>query len=162
MSETLEVPSLRARRLQAFGGVSEGFVMSSVTSAKNAQRERWAAALLHPAVSKAIALLQAEPGRAWTVKSLAKAVAVSRSVLARRFVEATGSSPLRFLARQRMSWAAHLLESTDWPLAEVGAAVGYESEFAFGKAFRRARGVAPGVYRRAQRSFAAKPLCLAA
>jgi transcriptional regulator GlxA family with amidase domain len=135
--------------------------MDTVKLAPKASRERLVLALQHPAVSKAIALLQAEPGRAWTVAKLAKAVAMSRPVLAKRFVEATGVSPLRFLTNLRMSLAEHLLEHSQAPLSQIGAAVGYESEFAFGKAFRRERGVAPGTFRKSLH-FGSRPLCRAA
>ena len=87
--------------------------------------------------------------------SLAAAVGLSRSALARRFAALVGEPPLAYLTRWRMTLAADLLRGEDRRLAEVAAAVGYESEFAFAKAFKRVRGVSPGRYRRRPAAFAA-------
>lgn len=109
-------------------------------------------------VRRALSLLAAEPAQRWTVASLAKSVGVSRPVLARRFVESTGVSPLRSLTRLRMVRAAELLEESDAGLAEIASRVGYDSEFAFSRAFRRHHGLPPGAFRRAQRTPAAATL----
>jgi transcriptional regulator GlxA family with amidase domain len=102
-------------------------------------------------VRRALSLLGSEPARRWTVASLAKSVGVSRPVLARRFVESTGVSPLRSLTRLRMELAAELLGASDAGLAEIGSQVGYDSEFAFSRAFRRHHGTPPGAFRRSHR-----------
>jgi transcriptional regulator GlxA family with amidase domain len=99
-------------------------------------------------ILKAIALMQAEPGKRWTVERLARAVGLSRAAFARRFEGASGLTPLRYLTRHRMLLAAQLLQDCDTSLAEVAARVGYESEFAFSRAFKRHHGLPPGVFRR--------------
>jgi AraC-like DNA-binding protein len=99
-------------------------------------------------VHRAVDLMLGAVDVPWTVARLARQVGLSRAAFARRFVAATGSSPRRFLAGVRMRRAAELLRATDWGLARVGAAVGYDSEFAFNRAFKRAHGIAPGAYRR--------------
>ncbi|MEO5738897.1 MAG: helix-turn-helix transcriptional regulator [Variovorax sp.] len=73
---------------------------------------------------------------------------MSRSGFALRFKEKVGQSPLEYLTRWRMFRAGHLLRHTDKPLVEVAGSVGYESEAAFNKAFKRSSGAAPGAYRR--------------
>jgi AraC-like DNA-binding protein len=102
-------------------------------------------------VRRALAHLKSEPARRWTVELLAKSVGVSRPVLARRFVESTGLSPLRSLTRLRMVLAAELLGVSDAGLAEIASRVGYDSEFAFSRAFRRHHGSPPGAFRREHR-----------
>ncbi|HEU4405667.1 MAG TPA: AraC family transcriptional regulator [Polyangiaceae bacterium] len=99
-------------------------------------------------VRKAIDLMLGALDARWTVTQLARKVGLSRAAFARRFVASEGVSPLRYLSHARMRRAAELLRATDWGLARVGAAVGYESEFAFNRAFKRAHHVAPGAYRR--------------
>lgn len=109
-------------------------------------------------VRRAVALLRAEPAKRWTVELLARAVGVSRPVLARRFVESTGVSPLRSLTRLRMELAADLLLVSEGGLAELASQVGYDSEFAFSRAFRRHHGMPPGAFRRERRVHASATL----
>src|SRR5690606_19465580 len=112
------------------------------------QTARLRGAPLHDTVvARALALLQKDLGRRWSVDELGAAVGLSRAALARRFVAALGEPPLRLQARLRLERAALLLERTDASLAEVASQVGYESEFAFSRAFRRRYGVAPGAHR---------------
>src|SRR5690606_7003562 len=82
-----------------------------------------------PYVSKALALMRAEPATRFTVTSLARRVGLSRAAFARRFVESTGEPPLRRLTALRMERAAELLVESDECLAAIAARVGYESEF---------------------------------
>lgn len=103
-------------------------------------------------VTKAIELMRADLARRWTVAALARAVAVSRPVLARRFVQETGLSPLRYLTKLRMDRAAALLVGSSATLAEVSLLVGYDSEFAFSRAFRRRYRRPPGLFRREERA----------
>jgi AraC-like DNA-binding protein len=98
-------------------------------------------------VDRALALLKRDLRHRWTVSELARAVGVSRPVLARRFHE-RGASPIAVLARLRLERAAELARDTDRSLAEIADAVGYESEFAFNRAFKRHHGVSPGRFRR--------------
>ena len=108
----------------------------------------WAAALSDPAVAAALRAVHDDPARAWSLSELAARAAVSRATLARRFDATIGEPPLSYLARWRMLLAARLLRDTSDPLAVVARAVGYGSEFAFAKAFKRHHGTAPGAYRR--------------
>ena len=113
-------------------------------------------------IACALARLQAEPAKRWTVERLARAVGLSRAAFARRFAAVSGRSPQRFLTELRLSLAKSLLESTDDSLAELAARVGYMSEFAFSRAFKRQHGLAPGAFRRSRRSGHFSPVSLAA
>ncbi|MGW5108169.1 AraC family transcriptional regulator [Nocardia sp. NPDC004123] len=108
----------------------------------------WAGAFGDPAVSDALRAIHAAPERSWTVPELSAVAGVSRATLARRFLATVGEPPLSYLTRWRMLTAARLLRETDTPLAGVARKVGYQSEFAFAKAFKRQYGSAPGQYRR--------------
>jgi transcriptional regulator GlxA family with amidase domain len=103
---------------------------------------------LDPYVARALAAMKAEPARPWTVASLARVAGLSRAPFARRFREATGTSPLRWLSEHRLALAEERLVETDLGLAAIAVEIGYASEFAFSKAFKRKVGVAPGVFRR--------------
>lgn len=96
------------------------------------------------------AVLQA-PEKPWTVESLGDASAMSRATYARHFRERAGMSVGAFIAQIRMMHACALLQDTQRGQAEIGQAVGYQSEAAFGKAFRAVLGTTPGRWRRAQR-----------
>jgi len=111
------------------------------------------------AVRRAVELMQLDVKRRWTVSSLAKAVGLSRAAFARRFAAALGASPIAHLTELRLAVAARLLRDGDASLAEVATRVGYESEFAFSRAFKRAYGLPPATFRRAP-SFVA-PRCFA-
>lgn len=98
-------------------------------------------------IERALELLNADLPRRWTVELLARAVGLSRPVFARQFLHVLGLSPMRYLTRRRLQVAAALLLGSDAALAEVAARVGYRSEFAFSRAFRKQFQVPPGVYR---------------
>ncbi|MFF2080155.1 AraC family transcriptional regulator [Kitasatospora sp. NPDC058162] len=108
----------------------------------------WAAALNDPAVTAALHAIHRDPAAPWTVAGLAAEAGLSRAHFARRFATLIGQPPLGYLTWWRMTTAARLLRTTDAPLRSIAAQVGYSSEFAFGNAFKRANGTAPGVYRR--------------
>jgi AraC-like DNA-binding protein len=110
----------------------------------------WIAALHDRVLAPAMAALHAAPERKWTVAELASAAAVSRSVLDQRFREILGRSPIRYLTEWRMHLADDLLRTTDLGVAAVSRRVGYESEEAFSRAFRRSHGSSPGAWRAAQ------------
>lgn len=112
-------------------------------------RAGWGTALTDPAVGPALEAVHAEPGRAWTVEELGARGGLSRSAFARRFTTLAGMPPLTYLTWWRMTAAGRLLLSGDAPLSAVAQQVGYVSEFAFAKAFKREYGIAPGRYRRA-------------
>jgi AraC-like DNA-binding protein len=98
-------------------------------------------------VEKALELLNVDISKRWTVELLARAVGLSRPALARQFVRTVGLSPMRYLTQRRMQIAASLLLASDAALAEVAGRVGYQSEFAFNRAFRRHHRVPPGIFR---------------
>lgn len=105
------------------------------------------AAPLHAKVHRACALLHGDLSRPWTVEELARSVGLSRAALASRFTEVLGESPMRYLTRCRLEWAAAELHRSDASLAEIAWEAGYRSEFAFGRAFKRHHGMPPGLYR---------------
>ncbi|MEO3754341.1 AraC family transcriptional regulator [Streptomyces sp. B6B3] len=108
----------------------------------------WASALRDPAVAAALHAVHRDPAHPWTVASLGAAAGLSRSPFARRFTALVGQPPLAYLTWWRMTVAARLLREDDRPLHRVAERVGYTSEYAFAKAFRRAHGTSPGRYRR--------------
>ncbi|MBL1077454.1 AraC family transcriptional regulator [Nocardia sp. 2] len=108
----------------------------------------WAGAFTDPAVAAALRVIHDDPAHAWTVPELGAVAGVSRATLARRFTATVGEPPLSYLTRWRLLTAARLLRESDTPLAGVARKVGYQSEFAFAKAFKREYGSAPGQYRR--------------
>jgi AraC-like DNA-binding protein len=112
------------------------------------QRTGWLAGLRDPLVGASIAKLHEDPARAWTVASLAQSVNASRTVLADRFAALIGKPPMQYLTQWRMALAAHLLRSTRLSLTRVVEQVGYQSEAAFSRAFKREYGGPPGLWRR--------------
>ena len=107
----------------------------------------WFGGLRDPQVGRALALIHGSPGRRWTIASLGAAVGLSRAAFARRFGAMVGEAPMSYLARWRMTLAARALREREDPLAAIARRVGYDSEFAFAKAFKRLHGEAPGRYR---------------
>ncbi|WP_030661355.1 AraC family transcriptional regulator [Streptomyces cellulosae] len=114
-------------------------------------------ALRDPVVSTAMAMIDAEPGRAWTATELARATGVSRATLARRFPAVLGETPAAYLTRRRLDLSARRLRDSDVPLEQIAQDVGYTSVYAFSRAFSRERGVPPGRFRTASRTAAAHP-----
>jgi AraC-like DNA-binding protein len=108
----------------------------------------WLAGLNDPYVGKALRLLHANPMRNWTVEELSREAAISRSVLAERFTELVGEAPIRYLASWRMQLAKQMLREGTHSLQEVATRVGYESEAAFNRAFKRATGSPPATWRK--------------
>ena len=111
----------------------------------------WLSALGDPQIGAALSLIHENPGGAWTVQSLAASAGMSRSAFASRFNRLVGEPPLHYLTRWRMQKAQRLLRDGRVPLSDVATRVGYDSEAAFSKAFKRAVGAAPGAYRRRAR-----------
>ncbi len=107
----------------------------------------WLAGLRDPVVGQALAALHGEASEPWTVEGLARQVGVSRSVLAERFTEMVGQPPMQYLALWRMQLASHLL-AEGGHVAAVAGAVGYESEAAFSRAFKKLVGQSPATWRR--------------
>ncbi|MCX6609624.1 MAG: AraC family transcriptional regulator [Acidobacteria bacterium] len=115
---------------------------------KTCSQNRWMAGLGDPALSAALQQMHSEPGRAWTVETLAQAAGLSRAVFAKRFSEAFGEPPLGYLTAWRMRLAAKMFAEAKVSVVEAATNLGYDSEFAFSRAFKRVLGVAPSVYRR--------------
>ena len=108
----------------------------------------WLAGLRDPVVGQALAALHGEAREPWTVERLARLVGLSRSVLAERFTALVGQPPMQYLAMWRMQLASRLL-SDGGQVAGVADAVGYESEAAFSRAFKKLIGQAPATWRKA-------------
>lgn len=123
----------------------------------NARLGGWLAALQDPIVGPAIAALHAEPARDWTVAELAKQVATSKSVLDDRFRQLVGRPPIRYLTDWRLQLAGNLLTTTELGVGEIGAQVGYRSEEAFSRAFKRGMGESPTRWRDRSHAISAPP-----
>lgn len=108
----------------------------------------WLAGLRDPVVGAALACIHDSPAEAWTVARLAREVSVSRTVLAGRFTEIVGMPPMQYLAQWRLHLASDLLSHTGAKVSAVGSQVGYGSEAAFSRAFKRATGTAPAEWRK--------------
>lgn len=117
-----------------------------------AEQPGWLAALADPCVGRVLRLLHGDPARAWTLRSLGREGGFSRSVLVERFTAALGVPPMAYLLKWRMQIAASLLADGTEGLARVSTAVGYGSEEAFSRAFKRCTGRSPGDWRRAAKS----------
>lgn len=108
----------------------------------------WLAGLHDPLVARTLALLHGGPARRWTLSQLATEVGTSRSVLAERFAHFVGRPPMQYLSQWRMQLATRLLaEPRARKVAAVAEAVGYESEAAFSRAFKKRVGVSPAAWR---------------
>jgi AraC-like DNA-binding protein len=104
--------------------------------------------LLHDrGIAPAVRAIHEHPEQAWSIGELAGLCAMSRSAFAARFRRLTGDSPIRYVTRCRLTRAARQLRTSGVGLAEVARLAGYESEFSFSRAFKRAFGVAPRAYR---------------
>ena len=125
------------------------FVEAVRRYAESLPREQtgWLAGLRDPHVSRAMALLHREIARRWTVDDLGREVGLSRSALADRFVHLIGVPPMQYLARWRMQVATQKLRNTSASLAQIAEDVGYESEAAFSRGFKKVFGMAPGTWR---------------
>jgi AraC-like DNA-binding protein len=115
------------------------------------QTTGWLAGARDPVVGKSLALLHKRPEHPWTIAELATAVGVSRSALIARFTRYLSDPPMAYLTGWRLRLGAQALTSSSKGVADVAAAVGYESEAAFNRAFKRAFGVPPAQYRRQTR-----------
>ncbi|MEZ4362987.1 MAG: AraC family transcriptional regulator [Kofleriaceae bacterium] len=112
---------------------------------------RWLEALRDPGLARCLARIHAEPAARWSLANLSELAGMSRAVFARRFAQVVGVSPLAYVTARRLDLAARLLRESEQSLGEIAQAVGYESEFAFSRAFKRSRELAPGRYRATHR-----------
>jgi len=117
----------------------------------------WLAGLRDDYVGRALALLHAEPTRAWSVDELARTVALSRSALADRFTTLVGESPMQYLTRWRLALAAQALRSGREAITRIAERAGYESEASFSRAFKREFGVPPAGWRNQAAGTTANP-----
>jgi AraC-like DNA-binding protein len=111
------------------------------------EQSGWIGALTEPVLARALTAMHHELERDWSVETLARASGTSRATLARRFGEQIGEAPLAYLTRLRLEEAARKLARGEDNLSAIAQAVGYSSEFAFNRAFRRMFGEPPGRYR---------------
>jgi AraC-like DNA-binding protein len=110
----------------------------------------WLAALRDRYVGRALALMHEQPAQRWTLEALGRDVGLSRSALHERFANLIGMPPMQYLAQWRMQAASRLLLETRSSMATIAVEVGYESEAAFARAFKRAVGKPPAAWRRAR------------
>jgi transcriptional regulator GlxA family with amidase domain len=108
----------------------------------------WLAGVRDPQVGAALRLMHGRPADPWTPDRLARDVGMSRSSFADRFAAYVGIPPMQYLGRWRLQLAARMLETRTVSVGQAAAAVGYQSEAAFNRAFKRVLGQAPGVWRR--------------
>jgi AraC-like DNA-binding protein len=113
-----------------------------------AEQRGWLGGLRDPVVGRALALLHERPAHGWTLEELAQGAGASRSVLAERFTHFVEDPPMQYLTRWRMQIAARLLAEGTRKVAAVAREVGYDSEAAFSRAFKKAAGVPPARWRR--------------
>lgn len=111
------------------------------------QQTGWLAGARDPEVGKALAMMHRYPARPWTLADLAREAGTSRSVLAERFHHYLGEAPISYLTRWRLQLGAQMLRSTSHSVAQIASAVGYESEPAFNRAFKREYGLPPARFR---------------
>lgn len=118
----------------------------------------WLYALADPQMSAAISSMHEDPARRWTVEELAARAGMSRSIFAAKFKETVGDSPMEYLTRWRMLLAEERLTSTSDPISGIARSLGYESQSAFTKAFKRTMGRAPRQRNRIPASSQHEPL----
>jgi len=122
-------------------------VLRAHLAAEPSGHRGWLVALRDPVLAPALVLMHANPGHRWSVGGLATSTAVSRSVLDHRFRQVLGQSPIRYLTQWRMHLAENLLGTSDLAVYDVAHRVGYRSEEAFSRAFKRERGESPAHWR---------------
>ena len=157
LQSTLRFLNTEARELRAGGEtvitrLADILVIQAIRSwiATDPQAQTgWLGALRDKQIGRAIALIHRDPARDWTVASLAAAVGMSRSAFAAHFTELVGEPVMHYLSRWKMHAALTWLKESDAPLSQLASKLGYESEAAFSRAFKRLMGVSPGAARRA-------------
>ena len=155
MSGVLRLMAAEARELRPGGEavitrLGDILVIQAIRSwieTDPAARTGWLGALRDPQIGSAIALIHREPARAWTLASLADEVAMSRSAFAARFSQLVGEPAMAYLARWRMHLALDTLTEQRATVAELANQLGYRSEAAFARAFKRIIGAPPGAIR---------------
>lgn len=140
LSDILFIQAVR----EYFNGLAAGDTSAGIGA--------WVRALKDPQIGAAIAFLHQQPEDDWQVGSLASKVGMSRSSFSARFHELVGEPPLKYLAKWRTLKAAWLLRTSEATLSEIASRVGYDSEIALNRVFKRFMGLAPGAYRRQKRN----------
>lgn len=158
-SSVNEVSGSDAGRGLVLAKLSEVLLLETVRRYINAlppDQVGWLAGVRDPVIGQALALLHKEPAHPWTISDLARRVGLSRTRLAERFRNFLGESPMAYLAKWRLKVGAEILESTDDSVAEVASAVGYASESAFNRAFKREFDCPPAQFRRKHKASSAQ------
>jgi len=122
-------------------------VIRRYVATHGAHETGWLAGLRDPAVGRALALLHERPAEPWTLDVLAERIGLSRSVVAERFTRLVGYPPMQYLTCWRMQLAARQLSDGGKKIAAIGRDVGYESEAAFSRTFKRVAGMSPAAWR---------------
>ena len=156
MQSTLRLMAAEARELRPGGEavitrLADILVIQAIRSwieHDPAAQTGWLGALQDDQIGRAITLIHRDPSRAWTLASLAEEVAMSRSAFAARFTALVGEPAMQYLARWRMHLAVSSLKEEDSGLGVLASRLGYQSEAAFSRAFKRFIGVSPGAIRR--------------
>ena len=157
MQSTLRLIAAEGRELRPGGEavitrLSDILVIQAIRSwiaGDPAGQTGWLGALQDPRIGRAMSLVHRDPAQPWSVASLARETAMSRSAFAARFTELVGEPVMQYVTRWRMQVALDWLQHDDTAVAELAARLGYESEAAFSRAFKRTVGMSPGAARRA-------------
>jgi AraC-like DNA-binding protein len=156
MQTTLRLMATEARTLKPGGEavitrLADILVIQAIRSWMETDpgaRSGWLGAMQDAQVGRAISLIHRDPARGWTVAALAEEVAMSRSAFAARFTELVGEPAMTYVARWRMHLALSALREEGATVGELADRLGYQSEAAFSRAFKRILGVSPGAARR--------------
>ncbi len=156
IQSTLRFMAAEARELRAGGEtvitrLADILVIQAIRSwiARDPSAQTgWLGALRDKQIGRAIALIHRDPGRKWTLASLATRIGMSRSAFAAHFTQLVGEPAMHYVSRWKMHAALMWLEEDDASLGELASRLGYESEAAFSRAFKRFMGVSPGAVRR--------------
>jgi len=153
-----EVNGLNAGSSLVLAKLSEVLIVETLRRYINSlppEEKGWLAGARDPVIGKALALLHKEPAEAWTISDLARKVGLSRTRLAERFRHFLEESPMAYLAKWRLKLGAEILQSSGDSVAEIAATVGYGSEAAFNRAFKREFDCPPAQFRRRKHASAA-------
>jgi AraC-like DNA-binding protein len=123
-------------------------IRAHIASGAESCKRGWLRAIFDPQIGAVLTSIHNNVNSPWTVESLAEAAGMSRSAFAERFKGLLGQTPLEYVTEWRMQKAVSLLQRRDKKLVDVAQSIGYESDAAFSKAFKRVVGLTPGEYRR--------------
>jgi AraC-like DNA-binding protein len=156
MQSTLRLMAAEARELRPGGEavitrLGDILVIQAIRSwleSAPAARTGWLGALQDPQIGRALSLIHRDPARDWTVAALADELAMSRSAFAARFTELAGEPAMQYVTRWRMQLAVNSLKEEGATIGELANRLGYRSEAAFARAFKRVIGMPPGAVKR--------------